>query len=223
MSAVMRTSSPEEEEEARNKGLVRISFDEALNECKAIAYHWKPQTEVFWINYGALLPAFLAAIPGVVFTEKLRVFNKIPSRTGGRLLTIMPAALLAAGSSGYINYFAIEDILMNQTKCPVCLDSKTLLSQFVLGIVSPAAITLTGSTTYFATLHIRLPEILSRDYFRWVYDMFFRSRRLWFWSGGAQLGSTLLVLYMARMQWGSVNQTLYERMEQSGAVTSQTE
>ena len=129
MAAIIRASNDDEEKAALERGLVRISREEAMRESMEITNNWTPESEVFFLKYGAAIPAALSAVPGIFFTEMVRTWNRVPLKHGGRLLTVLPATMIAIGTSGFTYETAKNDIFVNKTRCPVCLDMRVAAYQ----------------------------------------------------------------------------------------------
>ena len=129
MAAIIRTSTDAEEKAALERGLVRISSEEALRESMEITHYWTPESEVFFLKYGPLIPAAVSAVPGIFLTEMVRTWNRVPLKHGGRLLTVLPATLIAMATSGFTYEMAKRDIFVNKTRCPVCLDTRVAAYQ----------------------------------------------------------------------------------------------
>ncbi len=121
---ILRTSNAEEEARAKQLGLIQISRDGALENARKMVRYWSPQSEVAWLKYGGGLPVTLAAIPGLHWTTAFRRFNKIPPKIGGQLLSVLPAILIPMGTVGFVFAAAVDDILLRETLCSVCLDTK---------------------------------------------------------------------------------------------------
>ena len=219
MAAVIRASNEEEEKAARERGLVRISYDEAVRECREICNKWTPTSEVFWLNHGILLPTAIAAVPGAFLTQMIRKWNNIPHKTGGKLLSALPATLIAVVGSGWAFEWAKDDVLLNKTRCPVCLELRLTALQLVFGVVTPAAVSITGSHSYLATLSYRLPEPLTKKYFSWIGGMLRKSKVFLGGCAAAQVISTAFLLYATREEWDSVNKKLYHELSESSPAT----
>ena len=219
MAAVLRASNEEEEKAAEERGLVRISYDEARAECFEICGKWTPTSEVFWLNYGAIFSCAISAVPGVFLTALVRKWNNVPHKVGGRLLTIMPATLIPVVSSGWVAELAKENILMNKTRCPVCLDLRITGLQLFLGVVAPTAISITGSHSYLATLSYRLPNPMTRKYFSWIGSMLRKSRVFLGCLAASQVIYSAFLLHAQREEWANVNRKLYQELSETSSAT----
>ena len=219
MAAIMRASNKEEEKVAQERGLVRVSYNEALAECRQICSEWTPTSEVFWLNHGMVLPAAISAVPGALLTGMIRRWNNIPYKTGGRLLTVLPATLISAVGSTWMFLWAKEDILMNKTRCPVCLDLRFTAMQLFFGVVTPAAISITGSHSYLATLSFRLPEPLTRKYFTWIGGMLRKGRVFLGGVAVTHVISSAFLLYSIREEWANVNRKVYHELSERNPAT----
>ena len=219
MAAIIRTSNKEEEKAAKERGLVSVSYDVALAECREICYNWKPTSEVFWLNYAILVPTAISAVPGALLTNMIRSWNNIPHKIGGRLLTVLPATLMAVACSGWAFEDAKADVLMNKTRCPVCLELRLTAQQLFFGVVTPAAISITGSHTYLATLSFRLPDPLTRQYWTWIGGMLRKGRLFLGGCVAAQVLSTAFLLYAVREEWANVNRKVYHELSENGPAT----
>ena len=219
MATVFRASNAEEEKLAQERGLVKISRAEALAEAQEICSMWTPASEVFWLNHGTTVPMALGAVPGAFLTGLIRKWNNIPHKVGGRLLSVMPAAMLAAAGCGWMYEMARDDILLNQTRCPVCLELRLTAQLLFFGVVTPTAISISGSHSYLATLSYRLPDPLTKKYFSWIGTMLRKGKGLLGACAAAHVISAAFLLHQTREEWTNVNRKLYHELNEQSPVT----
>ena len=94
-------------------------------------------------------------------------------------------------------------------------------SQLFLGLATPVAITIAGSHTYLATLSIRLPDPLTKEYFSWVGKMLRKGRVMLFGCAVAQVMTGSFVLHSMRKEWAHVNQKIGQELTESSPLVQE--
>ena len=84
--------------------------------------------------------------------------------------------------------------------------------------MAPTGITIAGSHTYLATLSLRLPDPLTKEYFSWVGKMLRKGRVFLFGCAVAQVMTGSFVMYSMRKEWAQVNQKIYQELTEGSPL-----
>jgi len=122
-------------EEAAEHGLVYSSRDDTLKLFKRIFTEWEPWHQAMIMNQASNLAAFAAGFPGLIVATRLRRLLPGMGRAAGNWIPV-PVSMMVPGSlAGMFHYSLItNDIILQETACPVCLETRAISGQVALGV-----------------------------------------------------------------------------------------
>ena len=102
-------------------------------------------TQAFAINHGPELCSAAASIPGYIFARSLRrQFGLASSRL--RVIPVPLSMLVPAAMAGMVHQkYVVHDILLQETVCPVCIETRAIAMQVTAGSLLPFASALAGT------------------------------------------------------------------------------
>ncbi len=194
------------------KNLVRLTESEAVDKAVHVLWNWRPHSDIFALKFGSGLPALLATIPGISMTDRIRNAHRLQGIKAGRLMSSGPA--IVAGLCGTItaNLFIQQDLLIAKTSCPTCLEMRAVSLQLVFGVLLPTTISLVGNYSVMLKASVKLPEVLTREYFQWNWRMLKKCKSNLYFSAFSQVVTVSVLLWLQRREWDAVNRKLEERM-----------
>lgn len=121
-------------DEAAEQGLVYSSRVQTLQLFKKIFTEWEPWWQAAPVNYAANIAGVAATIPGLLVALKLRKLLPGLGRAKANWVPI-PLSMLVPGSlTGMFHDMQItSDILLQETACPVCVETRAIAGQVALG------------------------------------------------------------------------------------------
>jgi len=121
-------------EEATEHGLVYSSRLQTLELFKRIFYDWEPWWQAAPVNYCASIAGAAATFPGLLVALKLRRILPGMARAKSNWVPV-PLSMLVPGSlAGMFHEKMItNDILLQETPCPVCVETRAIAGQVALG------------------------------------------------------------------------------------------
>ena len=147
MAVIGTFSSPGEAEEKGGAGMVWSTRNSTLTLLKSIFSDWEPSHQSWPIKYGITMCGTAAGASGLLsclaLSKQLELWrHKWTVRLFPLPLSIMvPAAL----SSTFHSYLVTDDILLQETACPVCVETRAISLQVALGAIFPAVAAFGGT------------------------------------------------------------------------------
>lgn len=172
MAVIGTFSSPGEAEEKGGSGMVWSTRNATLTLLKSMFSDWEPSHQAWPINYGITVCGISAGASGLLsclaLSKQLELWrHKWTVRLFPLPLSIMvPAAL----SATFHSYLVTDDILLQETACPVCVETRAISLQVALGAIFPAAAAFGGtlvvgqqitSTKWVKWLPRTMPQLFS--------------------------------------------------------------
>uniref|UniRef100_A0A131XPU4 Putative conserved plasma membrane protein n=1 Tax=Ixodes ricinus TaxID=34613 RepID=A0A131XPU4_IXORI len=117
---------------------VKLSKAEAVSYQYQVVNNWKPRSDVWPITYGPLISGLAAAAGGMKLNNIFRRHYQL--KTFARVATYIPIAVLPGGAALILHTAISADILIMNTKCVVCTQTKAIASQLVFGVLYPSVI-----------------------------------------------------------------------------------
>ena len=172
MAVIGTFSSPEEAEEKGGVGMVWSSRNATVTLLKSVFEEWEPSHQAWPINYGSILCGTAAGASGflscLALSKQLELWrHKWTVRLFPLPLSIMVPAALSAMAH---NYAVTDDIILQETACPVCVETRAISLQVALGAIFPAAAAFAGtlvvgqqitSTKWLNWLPRSFPQLIS--------------------------------------------------------------
>eukprot|EP00090_Calanus_glacialis_P039269 TRINITY_DN68393_c0_g1_i1.p1 TRINITY_DN68393_c0_g1~~TRINITY_DN68393_c0_g1_i1.p1 ORF type:complete len:229 (-),score=59.93 TRINITY_DN68393_c0_g1_i1:88-774(-) len=121
-------------EEAQEQGLVYSTRVETLQLFKKIFSDWEPWWQAAPLNFSSNIAGGAASIPGLLVALKLR--RLLPGLTRAKSNWVpIPLSVLVPGSLAgmYHEFLITNDILLQETACPVCVETRAIAGQVALG------------------------------------------------------------------------------------------
>lgn len=143
--ALRRTS------ESPPAGVVVLNEQEALARQWRLVMNWSPKSDVWPFRYGMGCLAAASALSGIYINAYYR--NKLHLQNFGRVSTYLPiVALPTIVSLFFHQQFITNDILLEKTLCPVCVQVRSGALQVFFGTLYPTLLAPLSSFMY-ATRH----------------------------------------------------------------------
>ena len=172
MAVIGTFSSPEEAEEKGGAGMVWSTRNSTVTLLKSLFEDWEPSHQAWPINYGSILCGTAAGTSGLLsclaLSKQLELWrHKWTVRFFPLPLSIMVPAALSAMAH---NYAVTDDIILQETACPVCVETRAISLQVALGAIFPAAAAFGGtlivgqqitSTKWINWLPRTFPQLIS--------------------------------------------------------------
>jgi len=153
MVVIGQFSSPED---ASSQGLVYSSRLKTLHLFRTIFNDWEPWIQALAINQSANVCGVTAAISGALASSRLR--NLLPglSRARARWIPI-PLSVCVPGALAIIFHekLVTNDILLQETACPVCVETRAISGQVAMGVGLTSASAYAGSLLVGDMLSLR--------------------------------------------------------------------
>jgi len=119
---------------------------------------WEPADMSWPINYGIHISIAAACITGPLFVHKFRSVLKMKAGRD-RVVTMLPAVFGPAAVTGLAHQELItKDILLQETKCSVCLETRAMSLQVGFGGILPIALAYSGTYTFATWNNHRFPK-----------------------------------------------------------------
>ena len=139
MAVIGTFSSPGEAEEKCGAGMVWSTRNSTLDLLKSIFIDWEPSHQAWPINYGIGVCGIAAGTSGflscMALSRQLELWrHKWTVRFFPLPLSIMVPAALSASLHSYL---VTDDILLQETACPVCVETRAISLQVALGAIFP--------------------------------------------------------------------------------------
>ena len=154
MAVIGTYSSPDEAAEKGGAGMVWSTRNSTLTLLKSIFKDWQPSQQAWPINYGIHLSGIGAGASGLLsclaLSKQLELWrHKWTVRFFPLPLSIMvPAAL----SATFHSFLVTDDILLQETACPVCVETRAISLQVALGAIFPAVAAFGGTLVVGQTI-----------------------------------------------------------------------
>jgi len=132
MVSIGQFSTPEE---AAEYGLVRSTRDQTLSMVQKTFTEWEPGWQALPINVAAPLSGIAAGVTGMLTVWKLR--RLLPGMSRVKLKSLpMPLTILvpSALSNMFHERYITNDILLQETPCPVCVETRAISGQVAIGV-----------------------------------------------------------------------------------------
>ncbi|KAK7873842.1 hypothetical protein R5R35_005707 [Gryllus longicercus] len=141
------------------EGAVRLTEQEAINRQWQLIMNWTPEKDVWPFRYGIGLLSVTSAFCGIYINNHYR--TKLHLHEFGRFSSYLPIVALPTVLSALIHQQEVSnDIIIERTACPVCVQMRSASLQVLISTVLPAILApLSGFM--FATRHYtyNLPPI----------------------------------------------------------------
>ncbi|XP_023333216.1 uncharacterized protein LOC111704994 [Eurytemora carolleeae] len=140
---VLERYSPGSEEA---QGMIARSKQEALELMNDVFEHWEPKHQAWIINKSYIISSGAAALPGLILSIKFRKLLGLRKMTKIQMATLPAATVLPGIMAGVGHKILItDDILIQETECPVCVDVRSSVIQFTAGFIFPLFFSYTGA------------------------------------------------------------------------------
>jgi len=141
--------------EPASKGMTHVTRIEMQSILGNIFDEWEPSSMSWPINYGEKIASGAAAIAGPLFTNRFR--NLFGMRTDrSRIMTIAISIFAPAATAAVLhNELIKKDIMLQDTKCPVCLETRSASIQLGAGCILPLVLSYFGTITFALTQNYR--------------------------------------------------------------------
>jgi len=122
-------------EEAAEHGLVYAKRQDVLSLFQKIFDEWEPSWQALPIKQAANVSAVAASLPGLFVALKLRKLLPGLMRAKSNWVPIPLSVLVPAATSGIFHERLItQDIILQETACPVCLETRAISGQVAVGV-----------------------------------------------------------------------------------------
>lgn len=150
-----------------------LSRQEILAREVEIVKNWKPRSEVWTLLYGRSILTAAASLTGIYINARFR--QKLKLRDFGAFPTMIGCAAAPVITTSILNTEVVmKKLLLLETTCPLCLETKAAVLQTWTGLVLPMIITpianfaVTSGSAIFNTPHFtdvkRTFQIISSAY-----------------------------------------------------------
>eukprot|EP00092_Neocalanus_flemingeri_P035538 GFUD01038683.1.p1 GENE.GFUD01038683.1~~GFUD01038683.1.p1 ORF type:complete len:229 (+),score=34.82 GFUD01038683.1:59-745(+) len=132
MVVIGQFSSPEE---AAEQGLVYSDRFKTLRLFQDIFSDWEPSWQAFPINHAMEIAGLAGCIPGAIIAIRLR--RILPGLTRARVRWIpIPLSVFVPGALSVMFHEELitKDILLQETPCSVCVETRAICGQVGLGV-----------------------------------------------------------------------------------------
>ena len=92
------------------------------------------------MDYGHFVPICLSAIPGLAVATKILQVNRFRLWTPGKLMIALVTTFAPSISTVFAHEFIKKDMLLEQTPCSVCLETRAVSFQMISGVIFPSII-----------------------------------------------------------------------------------
>jgi len=132
MVVIGQFSTPEE---AADHGLVWSSRQNTLDLFKKIFSEWEPGWQALPINQAFNVSALAASVPGLFVALKLRKLLPGLMRAKANWIPLPLSVMVPGITSGMFHANLVtHDILLQETACPVCVETRAISGQVALGV-----------------------------------------------------------------------------------------
>lgn len=134
--------------EAHSKGMKHVTRLEMRTILEDIFREWEPSSMSWPINYGDAIASGVSAIAGPLFTNRFR--NMFAMRHDRTRIVTMAVSIFTPALPVLIlhNELIKKDILLQETKCPVCVETRAVALQVGAGCFLPLALSYVGTMVW---------------------------------------------------------------------------
>jgi len=153
MVVIGQFSTPEE---AAEHGLVWSSRKHTLDLFRKIFSEWEPSWQALPINQAYNVSAVAASIPGLFAAIKLRKLLPGLMRAKSNWIPLPLSVMVPGITSGMFHAnFITHDILLQETACPVCVETRAISGQVAIGVGMSSLSAYAGSLIVGAFLQVK--------------------------------------------------------------------
>ncbi|KAF4517592.1 hypothetical protein B566_EDAN008581 [Ephemera danica] len=147
MALVKKTPS-----DAAAKDMVQLSEQEAIMYQLETIANWTPQSDVWPFNYSMSTLAAAGGLSGIYINKHYRTKLKLGNMA--RISTYIPiVALPAIVSAVFHHQLVTQDVVIQRTACPVCVQVRAATMQVFSSIVYPMVLAPLATFTFAVRLH----------------------------------------------------------------------
>lgn len=168
------------------------------------------ESEVFSLRYGLQMLAGFTVIPAAQIVFKIRKLHKMQRVRRG----VAPVILVSTFVSGAVTaasqgWFTEADILMSETHCPVCVQTRAVSIQMATGVISPTIMSALGTNHQIVGLaYNKTYASTPKDILKWFGRMMYQCRTILGGNAVFQIALASVVVYRMQSEWISVNEQL---------------
>ena len=139
MAVIGTFLNPEEAEEKGGAGMVWGTRNSTLSLLRNIFADWEPARQAWPINYGLALCGTAAGASGLFSYLALSKQLELWKYSKGIRFFPLPLSILvpAACAAAAHQVLVTEDIILQETACPVCVETRAISLQVALGAIFP--------------------------------------------------------------------------------------
>ena len=200
-------------EEAERLGLQKVTEEEAREHAAKILVEWEPWTDFLFTRALPVVSIAAVTMPALNLCTAVRAAAKVNHLRSGKVIPVAPAVFLPAISLSLSYLHNMYDIMLAKTQCPVCVEVRQASMSATLGVLMPVGLSLVGSHTWASAQHARVPDVMTREYFRFLGRLVYRKRELLMGCLALQAVLGQLWVWRARAEWNNVNEELFRRQE----------
>ncbi|XP_049948836.1 uncharacterized protein LOC126456946 [Schistocerca serialis cubense] len=118
-------------------GAIILSEENVLEYHWKLVKHWTPTEDVWPFRHGLTILGAAASLSGIYMNSYYR--KKLFLGDAGRFATYLPVAVLPGiMSTLFHQQFITNDILLQKTACPLCVQTRAAAIQSICGAIYPA-------------------------------------------------------------------------------------
>ena len=164
MAVIGAFSNPDEAQDQGGSGMVWATRNATVTLLRDLFSDWQPSKQAWPINYGFVLCGTAAGASGLISCLALSKHLELWRHKWTVRFFPLPLSILvpAAISATCHNFLVTNDIILQETACPVCVETRAISLQVALGAIFPAVAAFGG------TLVIGQQVTSTSKYLKWM-------------------------------------------------------
>ncbi|XP_059092623.1 uncharacterized protein LOC131887907 [Tigriopus californicus] len=196
-------------------GHARATPEEALGYANYTLDHWLPTSDTYVLKYGSSILPLVSAVSSVSLATKLLAREKLGGLRFSSMVFIRAAVAVPAGMASLVFHkLVLDDILLGETPCSICVQVRSASFQVAAGTILGGASAFVVSHLVMTTLLAKnIPSVWSRPGLAYLRQLAVKSRGLLLSSLLANLIAGFGLCVLEQRSWWYINQELQRRLD----------
>ena len=123
--------------------------------------------------------------------------------------------IISAATTGAMQHVIKTDILLEKTKCSVCLETRAVSLQLLTGVITPTILTILANHSIIGNLRVKVPYILTSGFLSWTFNILKKNSEMLMANACAQVALATGTIYLQQKEWENVTKIVLENVDLS--------